>query len=114
MIKQKKVRLGLLVASCILVCSYPIAIIASENTANNTQGDITATSTNGDKVVLHANGRWEFVDTKKAVQAAEIAKQYPENQGCNNGEQGGFLGLGRCIPLGDKDFNRASGIGKGR
>ena len=76
--------------------------------------DIETTTPNGDKVVLHPNGRWEFKDVKKAVQAAEVAKQYPENQGCPPGTQGGFLGFGRCVPVGDKDFNRGSMSGKGR
>lgn len=91
-----------------------VAILVGEDIANNTQGYITATSTTGDQVVLHLNGRWEFIDTKKALQAAKVAKQYPENQGCTNGEQGGLLGFGRCIPRSDKEFNRGSGIGKGR
>lgn len=77
-------------------------------------GDRQAATPDGDQVVLHANGRWEFVDTKKAAQAAEIAKQFPENQGCPPGTQGGLLGFGRCVPIGDKDYNRGSMSGKGR
>lgn len=76
--------------------------------------DIQATTPKGDRVILHANGRWEFVDQKKAAEAEKIAKQFPENQGCPPGTQGGFLGFGRCIPIGDKDFNRGSLGGKGR
>lgn len=76
--------------------------------------DVGAVTAAGDKVVLHPNGRWEFVDTEKAQAAKEVARQYPENQGCPPGWQGGFLGFGRCIPPGDKDFNRGSLIGKGR
>ena len=62
----------------------------------------------GDKVVLHPNGRWEFVDAKKQTEAKKVADQFPENQGCPPGWQGGALGFGRCIPPGDKDFNRGS------
>lgn len=76
--------------------------------------DITAKTAQGDQVVLHPNGRWEFVDTKKAAAAKEVASQYEENQGCPNGTQGGFLGFGRCISKDDKDFNRGSLGGKGR
>jgi len=76
--------------------------------------DITAKTAQGDQVVLHPNGRWEFVDTKKAAAAKEVASQYVENQGCPHGTQGGFLGFGRCIAEGDKDFNRGSMSGKGR
>lgn len=76
--------------------------------------DVVAKTSQGDQVVLHANGRWEFIDTKKAIEAKEIALQFPENQGCPSGMQGGFLGLGRCIPVGDKEYNRGSMTGKGR
>ena len=76
--------------------------------------DITAATPQGDQVILHPNGRWEFVDTKKAAVAKEVASQYVENQGCPHGTQGGFLGFGRCIAEGDKDFNRGSMSGKGR
>ena len=76
--------------------------------------DITAATPQGDQVILHPNGRWEFVDTKKAAVAKEVASEYVENQGCPHGTQGGFLGFGRCIAEGDKDFNRGSMSGKGR
>lgn len=76
--------------------------------------DITAKTAQGDQVVLHPNGRWEFIDTKKAAAAKEVANQYEENQGCPNGTQGGFLGFGRCISKDDKDYNRGSLGGKGR
>ena len=76
--------------------------------------DLQAETSSGDQVILHPNGRWEFIDTKKAAEAKEVAKQFPENQGCPPGTQGGYLGLGRCIPIGDKDYNRGSMSGKGR
>lgn len=76
--------------------------------------DFTATTAQGDKVVLHPNGRWEFIDTKKAMEAKAVAKQFPENQGCPAGTQGGLLGFGRCISADDKEFNRGSMSGKGR
>ncbi len=76
--------------------------------------DLEAITPQGDQVLLHPNGRWEFIDTKKATQAKEIAQQFPENQGCPSGTQGGFLGLGRCVAIGDKDYNRGSMSGKGR
>lgn len=82
--------------------------------ADNAPAPINATTANGDAVVLHPNGRWEFIDTKKAAEAKEIAQQFPENQGCPPGTQGGLLGVGRCIPIGDKDYNRGSLGGKGR
>jgi len=80
--------------------------------ADEVGADIQASTANGDKVILHPNGRWEFVETKKAVEAAKISKQYPENQGCPPGAQGGLFGLGRCILPGDKEFNRRPLNGK--
>jgi hypothetical protein len=69
---------------------------------------IEATTVGGEKVLLHPNGRWEYVNPQKAAAAREVAREYPENQGCPAGWQGGLLGFGRCIPPGDKDFNRGS------
>lgn len=94
---------------CVLLSGLFIGnTLAAENS------DLKAATADGEQVVLHANGRWEFVDSKKAAQAAEVARRFPENQGCPPGTQGGYLGLGRCVPIGDKDFNRGSGSGKGR
>jgi len=72
---------------------------------------IEATTTSGDKVILLPNGRWEYVEAAKAAEAAKIAKQYPENQTCPPGSQGGWFGT-RCILPGDPEFNRKSRIGK--
>lgn len=94
----------------LLLCSLLVSNVIAEEAAS----PIKATTVNGDKVMLHLNGRWEFVDVKKAAEAKEVAKQYPENQGCPPGTQGGLLGLGRCIPIGDKEYNRGSMSGKGR
>lgn len=73
--------------------------------------EINATTVDGDKVILKPNGRWEYIDTQKASEAAKVAKQYPENQGCPPGSQGGSFGT-KCILPGDKAFNRKSRIGK--
>lgn len=78
--------------------------------AEEAGSDIEAVTTSGDKVILQPNGRWKFIEKEKAVVAEKVAKQYVENQGCPNGSQGGFfgLGIGRCIKPGDKDFNRGT------
>lgn len=91
-----------------------LLITASPLIAAESAETIDAKTIHGDAVKLHPNGRWEYVDTKKAEQAAVVAKQFPENQVCPPGSQGKFLGFGRCIPPGDKDFNRGSLSGKGR
>jgi hypothetical protein len=69
---------------------------------------IAASTGTGEHVVLYPNGRWEFVDVRKQVEAKKIADQYPENQGCPAGWQGGLIPGSRCIPPGDKDYNRGS------
>ena len=94
----------------LLLCS----LLASYAVAEEAASPIQATTANGDKVILQPNGRWEFVDVKKAAEAKEVAQQFPENQGCPPDTQGGLFGLGRCIPIGDKDYNRGSLSGKGR
>jgi hypothetical protein len=69
---------------------------------------VEATTAHGDRVLLHPNGRWEYVNPQKAAAARKVAEQHPENQGCPAGSQGGLLGFGRCIMPGDKDYNRGS------
>jgi len=64
-----------------------------------------ATTTAGEKVRLLPNGRWEYVNVQKAAvqrQAveADIARE--------RSSQGGFLGIGRRVQEGDKDYNRGS------
>lgn len=71
-------------------------------------GAVEATTAAGEKVLLHPNGRWEYVNPQKAAAARKVAEQFPENQGCPPGSQGSFFGFGRCIPPGDKDYNRGS------
>lgn len=69
---------------------------------------IEATTASGEKVRLHPNGRWEYVDMQKAAAAKVIADQYPENQLRPQAAQGCMFGIGRCIMPGDKDYNRGT------
>ena len=71
-------------------------------------GLIDATTVSGEKVRLHPNGRWEYVDTQKAAAAKVVADQYPENQLRPQAAQGCMFGIGRCIMPGDKDYNRGT------
>lgn len=89
----------------ILLLGPSISVVAE------TGGTVDATTVSGDKVILKPNGRWVYIDTQKASEAAKVAKQYPENQGCPPGSQGGSFGT-KCIFPGDKAFNRKSRIGK--
>ena len=91
-----------------------LLVFTTSATADETMTMIEATTASGDLVKLDPNGRWEFVDSEKAKQAATVAKQFPENRGCPAGAQGQFFGIGKCIMPGDKEFNRGSLGGKGR
>jgi hypothetical protein len=69
------------------------------------QERVEATTAKGEKVYLFPNGRWEFVDQPKAQVQREERRIEDERE---RNAQGGFLGLGRRIYEGDKDFNRGS------
>ena len=76
---------------------------------------LEATTGNGEKVRLHPNGRWEFVDAAKAAEASAVAAQFPENKARPVDAQGGLFGnFGRTIMPGDPDYNRGSLNPKGR
>ncbi len=69
---------------------------------------IEATTADGEKVLLRANGRWEYVNAARAVDAKKVADSFPENHTRPADAQGCLFGIGRCILPGDKDFNRGS------
>src|SRR6188474_2525906 len=91
-------------AAIVLALAIPVSMRAAEPAGEA----VEATTVNGDRVLLHPNGRWEYVNAQKAAAARKVAEQFPENQGCPPGSQGSFFGFGRCIPPGDKDYNRGS------
>jgi len=82
--------------------------IAAQAAAALDQTPLEATTADGDKVRLHPNGRWEFVDAQKAAVAQTRAAEYPENQTRPIGAQGGWMPGTRLIMPGDKDYNRGS------
>ncbi len=75
--------------------------------------DIEALTNSGEKVILHADGKWEFVNAQKAAAAKEIAIKLDPAANCPAGSQGTFFGFGRCILPGDKDYQTGSRSGKG-
>lgn len=92
-----------------LVLFAALACVPASFVAAQTRDQaVEATTAAGEKVLLHPNGRWEYVDPQKSAAMRKTAEQYPENQGCPPGSQGGFFGMGRCIMPGDKDYNRGS------
>lgn len=88
-------------AGLLLVLAVPVA---------QAQGGelIEATTASGEKVRLHPNGRWEYLDAQKAAAAKTVADQYPENKLRPMDAQGCLFGIGRCIMPGDKDYNRGT------
>lgn len=97
---MKRARYGLRVIALSL---FVLPAAAQERGA-----PLEATTTAGDKVLLRPNGRWEYVNQQKAAEARKVAEQFPENQGCPPGTQGGLFGIGRCVMPGDKDYNRGT------
>lgn len=90
---------------CVVVAVFAVMASLPKTLA---QELIEATTASGEKVRLHPNGRWEYVDTQKAVAAKAVADQYPENQLRPQAAQGCLFGIGRCIMPGDKDYNRGT------
>jgi hypothetical protein len=69
------------------------------------QAPMEATTAAGEKVRLFPDGRWEYADERKAsVQRKAVETESARERSA----QGGFLGFGRRIYEGDKDYNRGS------
>lgn len=88
----------------LLVAFAPAITVAAEPTA-----PIDGTTAAGDRIRLYPNGRWEYVETKKAEAQRPIVEAYDRDRSL---EQGGILGIGRKIKPGDPDYNRGSLGGK--
>lgn len=91
-----------------------VLMLAMLPTAQAADDDITAKTANGDEVVLHANGYWEFKDSKKAAEAKVKVEQFEHDNSCPLGMRPSFLGIGRCIAYDDPVLKRGSLSGKGR
>jgi hypothetical protein len=89
------------------------AVLACGGALAQERPPIEATTSSGEKVLLHPNGRWEYLDAAKQVEAKRVADTYPENQQRGPHDQGGWL-FGRTIKPGDPEYNRGSLSGKGR
>jgi len=64
-----------------------------------------ATTASGEKVKLHADGRWEYADPVKAEPQRKAREAEVERE---RNSQGGWFGIGRRVQEGDKDYNRGS------
>ena len=94
-----------LAAIAILFAAVSMPAAAQQNTPGEV---VEATTAGGEKVLLHPNGRWEYVNTAKAADAKKAADTFPENHTRPVDAQGCWGGFGRCIMPGDKDYNRGS------
>ena len=72
---------------------------------------LDGTTAQGDRIRLYPNGRWEYVDAKKAEEQRPAVEAYEKERSL---EQGGLLGIGRKVKPGDPDYNRGSMGGKSR
>jgi hypothetical protein len=93
-----------------LLCIFVVSV----NAANSAPDDIQAKTAEGDEVVLHSNGYWEFKDAKKAEVAKIKVEEFERSNGCPLGMRPSFLGMGRCIAYDDPILKRGSLSGKGR
>ena len=107
--------------------------------AAHAQTPVEATTPAGDRILLYPDGRWEYADPAKRAatpKAPPPAPATPQSAGaaptaagatpvaatttptgtgaCPPDAQGHLFWLGRCVPPGDKDYNRGSLSGKGR
>lgn len=82
-----------------------LAAVIAAGAVHAQDGAIEATTVAGEKVRLLPNGRWEYAEQKKAEAQREQRRVVDEREA---GAQGGFLGLGRKIYPGDKEYNRGS------
>ena len=66
---------------------------------------IEATTAAGEKVRLLPGGRWEYADPAKAEPQRRQREAEAEAE---RKSQGGWLGFGRRVQEGDKDYNRGT------
>ena len=89
-----------------------IAISAAHaQTGAQREGAISATTAEGEQVRLYMNGRWEYVDAKKAEAQRPAVEAWEKERSL---DQGGILGIGRRVKPGDADYNRGSLGGKSK
>lgn len=94
----------------LLISLLPMLAFAAREEAD----DIHAKTAEGDEVILHSNGYWEFKDAKKAEEAKLKVEQFERSNSCPLGMRPSFLGIGRCIAYDDPILKRGSLSGKGR
>ena len=90
-----------------------LLVCAAACTAQAQSSVIDATTSTGERVRLMPDGRWEYVEQKKAAVQQEARKKEQEVRDAElkrerGAQGGGLLGFGRTLYEGDKDYNRGS------
>ncbi len=92
-----------------------VACLSMVGIAHAADAPIEAVTAQGDRVRLLANGRWEYLDAKKAEVQKVVVQAYDKAHDDEKAlEQGGLFGVGRKVKPGDPDYNRGSLGGKTR
>jgi hypothetical protein len=107
--RKMSVRSGFIVLVSLISIGFSCASLAADADAE----DIVAKTSNGDEVILHPNGYWEYVDAKKAAIAKTKVEKIAREEGCPKGTRASFFGIGRCIANDDPALKRGSLSGKG-
>ncbi|WP_047535536.1 hypothetical protein [Methylotenera sp. N17] len=97
----------------LLFCFTCISFSAVAQAEETSAEDIVAKTANGDEVILHPNGYWEFVDAQKAAVAKTQVEKIAREEGCPRGTRASFFGIGRCIANDDPALKHGSRGGKG-
>lgn len=84
-----------------LVCSFPALAEVPD------RAPVAATTAEGDPVLLHPTGKWEYLNPDKAAAARKIAEQFPENRVRPVDAQGGWFPGTRTLMPGDPGYNRS-------
>ena len=91
--------------------AFGLLVALGSAAAADPAAPLDGTTAAGDRIRLYPNGRWEYVETKKAEAQRPVVDAYDREKSL---EQGGILGIGRKIKPGDPDYNRGSLGGKSR
>ena len=103
-----------------------LAVLALSAAHAQAPAPIETTTPAGDRILLYPDGRWEYADPAKRAASPKAAPPAAAAPGatpaatpvaagaCPPDSQGHLFWMGRCVPPGDRDYNRGSLSGKGR
>lgn len=97
----------------LVVCAVLFSLSLPASAIEPSTEDIVAKTADGEEVILHPNGYWEYVDKKKAEVARIKVEAIAREEGCPKGTRASFFGFGRCIANDDPSLKQGSRSGKG-